>query len=72
MVNLLQPSRRDMLALGAAALAASAGAASGYGVNVLIFSGLVLFVITLLVNMFARWIVSRRASRKTSGGFSFV
>lgn len=35
--------------------------ASGIGVNVLIFTGLVLFVITLLVNMFARWIVSRRA-----------
>ena len=35
--------------------------ASGNGVNVLIFTGLVLFVITLLVNMFARWIVSRRA-----------
>jgi phosphate transport system permease protein len=35
--------------------------ASGLGVNVLIFTGLVLFVITLLVNMFARWIVSRRA-----------
>jgi phosphate transport system permease protein len=35
--------------------------ASGKGVNVLIFTGLVLFVITLLVNMFARWIVSRRA-----------
>ena len=35
--------------------------ASGLGVNVLIFTGLVLFLITLLVNMFARWIVSRRA-----------
>jgi phosphate transport system permease protein len=31
------------------------------GVNVLIFTGLVLFVITLIVNMLARWIVSRRA-----------
>jgi len=31
------------------------------GVNVLIFTGLVLFVITLVVNMIARWIVSRRA-----------
>ncbi len=31
------------------------------GVNVLIFTGLVLFVITLIVNMIARWIVSRRA-----------
>jgi phosphate transport system permease protein len=35
--------------------------AAGLGVNVLIFTGLVLFVITLAVNMFARWIVSRRA-----------
>jgi phosphate transport system permease protein len=34
---------------------------SGVGVNVLIFTGLVLFVITLAVNMLARWIVSRRA-----------
>ncbi|MGH3759775.1 phosphate ABC transporter permease subunit PstC [Actinophytocola sp.] len=31
------------------------------GVNVLIFTGLVLFVITLIVNLVARWIVSRRA-----------
>lgn len=34
---------------------------SGLDVNTLVVSGLVLFVITLLVNMFARWIVSRRA-----------
>ena len=34
---------------------------SGLGVNVLIFTGLVLFSITLVVNMIARWIVSRRA-----------
>jgi phosphate transport system permease protein len=34
---------------------------AGLGVNVLIFTGLVLFVITLVVNMIARWIVSRRA-----------
>lgn len=34
--------------------------ASGLGVNVLIASGLVLFVITLLVNMLARYIVERR------------
>ena len=34
---------------------------SGLGVSVLIFTGLVLFAITLLVNMIARWIVSRRA-----------
>jgi phosphate transport system permease protein len=35
--------------------------AARIGVNVLIFTGLVLFVITLAVNMLARWIVSRRA-----------
>ncbi|MGY1884505.1 phosphate ABC transporter permease subunit PstC [Blastococcus sp. SYSU DS0753] len=34
---------------------------TGLGVNTLIASGLVLFVITLLVNMLARWIVNRRA-----------
>lgn len=35
--------------------------ASGLKLNELIASGLVLFVITLVVNMFARWIVNRRA-----------
>lgn len=35
--------------------------ASGIGMNTLVVSGLVLFFITLVVNMFARWIVSRRA-----------
>ncbi|GAB7193349.1 phosphate ABC transporter permease subunit PstC [Kineococcus sp. NUM-3379] len=35
--------------------------ASGVGISVLIASGLVLFVITFLVNALARWIVSRRA-----------
>jgi phosphate transport system permease protein len=34
---------------------------TGIGVNTLIASGLVLFVITLAVNMIARWIVNRRA-----------
>lgn len=34
---------------------------SGMDVNTLIASGLVLFFLTLLVNMFARWIVSRRS-----------
>jgi phosphate transport system permease protein len=34
---------------------------SGLAVNTLIASGLALFVITLAVNMFARWIVTRRA-----------
>ena len=35
--------------------------ATGLGVNTLVASGLVLFVITLAVNMLARWIVNRRA-----------
>ncbi|MGY2128835.1 phosphate ABC transporter permease subunit PstC [Blastococcus sp. SYSU DS0617] len=34
---------------------------TGLAVNTLIASGLVLFIITLLVNMLARWIVNRRA-----------
>ncbi|QEO15290.1 phosphate ABC transporter permease subunit PstC [Agromyces intestinalis] len=34
--------------------------AHGVGVNVLIATGLILFVITLAVNMLARWIVDRR------------
>lgn len=35
--------------------------AYGTNINVLIASGLILFVITLLVNILARWVVSRRA-----------
>ena len=34
---------------------------SGLKTNTLIAAGLVLFAITLAVNMFARWIVSRRS-----------
>ena len=34
---------------------------SGLDVNTLVASGLVLFALTLAVNMLARWIVSRRA-----------
>ncbi|TDT30006.1 phosphate ABC transporter permease subunit PstC [Naumannella halotolerans] len=44
----------------AANIALSFPESYGLGVNQLIASGLVLFVITLAVNMFARWIVSRR------------
>jgi phosphate transport system permease protein len=36
--------------------------ATGTGVNALIASGLALFVITLAVNMLARWVVARRAA----------
>jgi phosphate transport system permease protein len=35
--------------------------AHGVGVNILIGTGLVLFVITFVVNFIARWVVSRRA-----------
>jgi phosphate transport system permease protein len=34
---------------------------SGTKINVLIFTGLVLFVLTLAVNLFARWFIGRRA-----------
>lgn len=57
-VYLLQAGQQQNIA---ANIALKFPEASGLGVNVLIFTGLVLFVITLLVNMFARWIVSRRA-----------
>ncbi|WEG09830.1 phosphate ABC transporter permease subunit PstC [Microbacterium horticulturae] len=36
--------------------------ATGVSVNALVASGLVLFVVTLLVNVLARWIISRRAA----------
>ncbi|GAB1512291.1 phosphate ABC transporter permease subunit PstC [Actinophytocola sp. KF-1] len=57
-IFILQPGQQQNIA---ANIALKFPEASGLGVNVLIFTGLVLFVITLLVNMFARWIVSRRA-----------
>lgn len=34
---------------------------SGLAINVLIASGLILFIITLAVNMLARWVIARRA-----------
>lgn len=37
------------------------GEAHGTGVNALIATGLILFIVTFAVNAFARWIVSRRA-----------
>jgi phosphate transport system permease protein len=55
---LLQPGQQQNIA---ANIALKFPESSGLGVNVLIFTGLVLFVITLVVNMLARWIVSRRA-----------
>jgi phosphate transport system permease protein len=55
---LLRPGQQQNIA---ANIALKFPESSGIGVNVLIFTGLVLFLITLLVNMLARWIVSRRA-----------
>jgi phosphate transport system permease protein len=55
---LLQPGQQQNIA---ANIALKFPESSGLGVNVLIFTGLVLFMITLVVNMLARWIVSRRA-----------
>jgi len=57
-IHILQAGQQQNIA---ANIALKFPEASGLGVNVLIFTGLVLFVITLVVNMFARWIVSRRA-----------
>ena len=57
-IFILRPGQQQNIA---ANIALKFPEATGLGVNVLIFTGLVLFVITLLVNMFARWIVSRRA-----------
>ena len=54
---LLQPTNPNTIA---ANIALSFPESYGLGVNQLIASGLVLFVITLAVNMIARWIVSRR------------
>ena len=45
----------------AANIAAKFPDSSGLAVNVLIATGLALFVITMVVNMLARWIVSRRS-----------
>ncbi|WP_291410826.1 phosphate ABC transporter permease subunit PstC [Actinophytocola sp.] len=55
---ILQPGQQQNIA---ANIALKFPESTSIGVNVLIFTGLVLFVITLVVNMIARWIVSRRA-----------
>ncbi len=54
---LLQPGQHQTIA---ANIALQFPEANPTGVSVLIATGLVLFFITLLVNMFARWIVGRR------------
>ena len=55
---LLKPGQHQTIA---ANIAAKFPEASGLSVSALIATGLALFVITLAVNMAARWIVSRRA-----------
>lgn len=56
--NFLKPGQHQSIA---ANIAAQFPEASGLGVNILIATGLVLFVITFLVNMIARAIIARRA-----------
>jgi phosphate transport system permease protein len=46
----------------AANIALQYGFAAEPGLNALIASGMVLFVITMIVNMAARWIIARRAA----------
>ncbi|MGO1316111.1 MAG: phosphate ABC transporter permease subunit PstC [Cellulomonadaceae bacterium] len=55
---LLQPGQHQTIA---ANIASKFPEASGLSVSVLIATGLALFVITFAVNLFARWIVARRA-----------
>jgi phosphate transport system permease protein len=57
-VNLISNSNPSTIASN---IALKFPEATGVDVNTLIASGLVLFVITLAVNMIARWIVNRRA-----------
>lgn len=56
--GVLQSGKHDTIA---AYIASQFPEANNYGVSALITMGLALFVITLLVNMLARWIVSRRS-----------
>lgn len=56
--GIVQSGKHDTVA---AYIASQFPEANSYGVSALITMGLALFVITLLVNMLARWIVSRRA-----------
>jgi len=56
--GILQSGKHDTIA---AYIASQFPEANNWGVSALITMGLALFVITLLVNMLARWIVSRRA-----------
>nr|WP_228373269.1 phosphate ABC transporter permease subunit PstC [Demequina silvatica] len=56
--HILQPNQHNTIA---AYIALQFPEANALGVNSLIAMGLALFVITLLVNMLARWVVSRRS-----------
>jgi len=56
--NILQSSEHNTIA---SYIAGQFPEANQYGVSALIAMGLALFIITLLVNMLARWIVSRRS-----------
>ncbi|WP_405002515.1 phosphate ABC transporter permease subunit PstC [Georgenia satyanarayanai] len=56
--NLLQPGQHQSIA---ANIASQFPEASGTGVDVLIATGLILFVLTFGVNLLARWVIARRA-----------
>jgi len=56
--NILQPNQHNTIA---AYIALQFPESNSLGVNSLITMGLALFVITLAVNMLARWVVSRRS-----------
>lgn len=55
---LLKPGQHQSIAANIASHFPEAGS---MGVNVLIASGLILFALTFAVNLFARWIINRRA-----------
>jgi phosphate transport system permease protein len=55
-VNLVSPENPSTIA---ANIALNFGNASGTKINVLVFSGLVLFVISFAVNFFGRWVAAR-------------
>jgi phosphate transport system permease protein len=57
-LNLISPQNPSTIA---ANIALQFPESSGVTINVLIFTGLVLFLITLAVNLTARWVINRRA-----------
>ncbi len=63
-VHVLQPGGNTF----AANIALQYGYAQQTGIDALIASGMVLFVITLVVNMSARWIIARRAAFSGANG----